>query len=99
MEIVRIGMVGARHGATLHLENLGSMRGQRVEIVGICSQSRESAEDCGRRFNIPFVTTDFAALLAHKDVDAVDCASRRPSIIVSLPRPRLPESTLSWKNR
>jgi len=46
MEIVRIGMVGARHGATLHLENLGSMRGQRVEIVGICSQSRESAEDC-----------------------------------------------------
>jgi predicted dehydrogenase len=72
MDVVRIGMVGARHGATLHLENLGAMRGQRVEIVGVCSQSRESAEACARRFNIPFVTTEIAALLARKDVDAVD---------------------------
>ena len=72
MNIVRIGMVGARHGATLHLENLDSMRGQRVEIAGICSQSRESAEACARRFAIPFVTMDFATLLARPDVDAVD---------------------------
>jgi predicted dehydrogenase len=72
MKSVRIGMVGAGHGATLHLENLSGMRGQRVEIAGICSQSRESAEACARRFEIPFVTTDFAALLARADVDAVD---------------------------
>jgi predicted dehydrogenase len=72
MGVVRIGMVGARHGATLHLENLGSMRGQQVDVVGICAQSRDSAEACARRYGIPFVTTDFAALLERKDVDAVD---------------------------
>jgi predicted dehydrogenase len=72
MGVVRIGMVGARHGATLHLDNLGSMRGQQVEVVGICAQSRDSAEACARRYAIPFVTTDFAALLERKDVDAVD---------------------------
>lgn len=72
MDVVRIGMVGARFGATLHLQNLMALRGRQVEFVGICSQSRDSAEACARRFGIPFVTTDFAALVARKDVDAVD---------------------------
>ncbi|MEK6717851.1 MAG: Gfo/Idh/MocA family oxidoreductase [candidate division NC10 bacterium] len=70
--MVRIGMVGARFGATVHLQNLAPLRGTRVQITGICSQSRESAEACARRFDIPFVTTDLAALLDRKDVDAVD---------------------------
>jgi predicted dehydrogenase len=72
MDSVRIGMVGARFGAALHLQNLAPLRGQGVEIVGVCSANRENAEACARRFKIPFVTTDFAALLARKDVDAVD---------------------------
>ena len=72
MDIVRIGMVGARFGATLHLMNLAPLRGGQVEIVGVCSVNRESAEACARRFEIPFVATDFAALLARPDVDAVD---------------------------
>jgi predicted dehydrogenase len=72
MEMVRIGMVGARYGATVHLQNLAPLRGTRVQIAGICSQSRESADACARRWNIPFVTTDLAALLDRKDVDAVD---------------------------
>ncbi|MEK7220494.1 MAG: metalloregulator ArsR/SmtB family transcription factor [candidate division NC10 bacterium] len=61
--MVRIGMVGARFGATVHLQNLAPLRGTRVQLTGICSQSRESAEACARRFDIPFVTTDLAALL------------------------------------
>ncbi|OGB96409.1 MAG: hypothetical protein A3G35_03825 [candidate division NC10 bacterium RIFCSPLOWO2_12_FULL_66_18] len=72
MDVVRIGMVGARYGATVHLQNLAALRGTRVQVTGICSQSRESAEACARRFEIPFVTTDLAALLDRKDVDAVD---------------------------
>jgi len=72
VDMVRIGMVGARFGATVHLQNLAPLRGTRVQITGICSQSRESAEACARRFDIPFVTTDLAALLDRKDVDAVD---------------------------
>jgi predicted dehydrogenase len=72
MDVVRIGMVGARYGAAVHLQNLAPLRGTRVQITGICSQSRESAEACARRWNIPFVTTDLASLLDRKDVDAVD---------------------------
>jgi predicted dehydrogenase len=72
IEVVRIGMVGARFGATLHMQNLASMRGRQVEIVGVCSRSPESAEAFAQRFGIPFVTTDFRALLDRKDVDAVD---------------------------
>jgi predicted dehydrogenase len=72
MNVVRIGMVGARFGATLHMQNLLPMRGRQVEIVGVCSRSRESADAFARRFEIPFATTDFRALLDRKDVDAVD---------------------------
>ncbi len=72
MDIVRLGMVGARFGATLHLQNLLPMRGRQVEIVGVCARSRESADAFAQRFGIPFVTTDFRALLERKDVDAVD---------------------------
>jgi predicted dehydrogenase len=72
MQPVRIGMVGARFGATVHLQNLAPLRGTRAQVVGICSKSRESAEACARRFEIPYVTTDLAALLDRKDVDAVD---------------------------
>ena len=63
MDRVRIGMVGARFGATLHLQNLLPMRGRQVEIVGVCSRGRESADAFARRFEIPFATTDFRALL------------------------------------
>ncbi|HTU01829.1 MAG TPA: Gfo/Idh/MocA family oxidoreductase, partial [Candidatus Sulfotelmatobacter sp.] len=72
MNTVRIGMVGAKLGADLHLENLGAMRGRGVEIVGICARTRESAEACAKKYDIPFVTTDVAALLARNDMDAVD---------------------------
>ncbi len=72
MDQIRIGMVGARYGATVHLQNLAPLRGTRVQVTGICSRSRESAEACARRFDIPFVTTDLAALLDRKDIDAVD---------------------------
>jgi predicted dehydrogenase len=72
MDVVRIGMVGARYGATVHLQNLAPLRETRVRVTGLCSQNRESAEACARRWNIPFVTTDLAALLDRKDVEAVD---------------------------
>ena len=72
MDRIRIGMVGARFGAALHLNNLASYRGKTVEVVAVCSQSRESAEACARRYEIPFVTTDYEALLRRSDLDAVD---------------------------
>lgn len=72
MDVVRIGMVGARYGATVHLQSLAPLRGTQVQVTGICSKSRESAETCARRWNIPFATDDLAVLLDRADVDAVD---------------------------
>lgn len=72
MDVVRIGMVGARFGATLHMQNLIPMRGREAEVVGVCARSHESAQAFAQRFEIPFVTTEFRALLDRKDVDAVD---------------------------
>jgi predicted dehydrogenase len=43
-----------------------------VEIVGVCSMNRGSAEAVARRFEIPFFALDFAGLLARPDVYAVD---------------------------
>ena len=35
MNIVRIGMAGARLGAELHLDNYKGFRGSQVEITGV----------------------------------------------------------------
>ena len=72
MDRIRLGMVGARFGAALHLNNLVPYRGKTVEVVGVCSQNRESAEACAKRYGIPFATTDYAAFLRRSDLDAVD---------------------------
>ena len=90
MTPVRIGMVGARFGATVHLQNLAPLRGTRVQVVGICSKSRDSAEACARRHEIPLVTTELAALLDRKDVDAVDlCVPTARGISIFADQPEL----------
>src|SRR4030042_1795170 len=72
MEKVRLGIVGSRFAAHLHLNNFEKLRGQKLEIVGIASRTKESAEQAAREFNIPSVYTDYRKLLERKDVDAID---------------------------
>ena len=72
MNKIRIGMAGARFGAELHLYNYKRFRGSQVEITGVCSRSRESAEACAKKYEIPFVTTSFEELLNRPDVDVID---------------------------
>ena len=43
MDKVRLGMVGARFAAHLHLNNYEKLRGPKLEIVGIASQNEKSA--------------------------------------------------------
>lgn len=72
MKPLGIALVGARYGARMHLANYAALPPGAVEIRGVCSRTKESAEALARDFPIPFVTDDFAALLARQDVDAVD---------------------------
>ena len=79
MDKVRLGMVGSRFAAHLHLNNYEKLRGSKLEIVGIASKNEESAAQTAREFNIPSVYTDYRRMLERKDVDASISASPRIS--------------------
>jgi predicted dehydrogenase len=72
MKTVGIGLVGARYGAKMHLANYAALPPGLVEVRGVCSRTRESAEAFAREAKIPFFTEDFAALLSRPEIDAVD---------------------------
>ncbi len=72
MKPLGIGLVGARYGARMHLANYAALPAGSVEIRGVCSRTMDSAEALARDFKIPFVTDDFAALLARKDIEVID---------------------------
>jgi predicted dehydrogenase len=72
MEKVGIGIVGSRFAADLHVRACEKLRGQKLEILAVCSKSRESAEAFAKRFNIPYVYTDYRQMLERKDIHVVD---------------------------
>lgn len=72
MDKVRLGMVGSRFAAHLHLNNFAKLRGSKVEVVGIASKTEKNAQQTAKEFNIPSVYTDYRKLLERKDVDAID---------------------------
>jgi len=72
MEKIGIGMVGARFAAELHVKNYEKLRGVKLEILAVCSKSRESGEAFARRYGIPSVYTDYRQMLERKDIQAVD---------------------------
>ena len=72
MKTLGIGLVGARHGARMHLANYAKLAPDLAVIRGICSRSRDNAGALAREAKVEFVTDDYAALLARKDIDVVD---------------------------
>src|SRR5580698_5652499 len=72
MKTLGLGLVGARYGARMHLANYAALPEGQVEVRGICSRTRESAEALAREAKLPFVTDDFDALLARKDIAVID---------------------------
>lgn len=72
MNQVGIGIVGARFAADLHLRAFEKLRGQKVEILGVCSKNRESAEAFAKRFQIPRVYTDYRQMLEQKEIQVID---------------------------
>ena len=72
MKTLGIGMVGARYGARMHLANYAKLPRDLVEIRGVCSRTKESANTFARDARVTFVTDDYDSLLARKDIDVVD---------------------------
>ncbi len=72
MEKINLGMVGARFAADLHVRAYEKLRGVKLEILAVCSKNRESAEAFSKRFNIPYVYTDYRQMLERKDIHVVD---------------------------
>ncbi|HEU5320527.1 MAG TPA: Gfo/Idh/MocA family oxidoreductase, partial [Methylomirabilota bacterium] len=69
---VRIGLVGARGAAELHLRALAHLRPARAEVTAVAASTRASAEAFARRHALAAALDDWRALVARPDVDAVD---------------------------
>jgi len=66
-------MVGSRFAARIHLaNNFAKLRGWKMEVVGLASNTEASAQQAAKEFNIPSVYTDYRKLLERKDVDVID---------------------------
>jgi predicted dehydrogenase len=72
MKTLGIGLVGARYGARMHLANYSKLPGDLVEIRGVCSRTKDSGAAIAKETPGAFVTTDYDAFLARKDVDVID---------------------------
>lgn len=73
MDKVRLGMVGSRFAARTHLaNNFAKLRGWKMEVVGLASNTEASAQQAAKEFNIPSVYTDYRKLLERKDVNVID---------------------------
>jgi predicted dehydrogenase len=69
-EKLRIGIIGA--GGIVRSRHLPALRAvEGVEVVAVCNRSRESGETAAREWSIPEVMTDWRALVARPDLQAV----------------------------
>jgi predicted dehydrogenase len=70
MAVLRIGIIGAGGIVkTRHLPGLARIPDVTVQVV--CNRSRESGDAVAREWSIPEVVTDWRALIAREDLDAV----------------------------
>ncbi len=72
MKKIGVGIVGSRFSADLHLRAMEKLRGERLDIVAVCSRHRESAAAFAQHFQIPHVFDDYDQFLERKDIQVVD---------------------------
>jgi predicted dehydrogenase len=72
MEKVRVGILGSRFSAHLHLTNYRKLRGHKMEVFAVAARSEESASKFAKAFDIPKTYTDYRKLIEDPDVDVVD---------------------------
>jgi predicted dehydrogenase len=74
---LRVGIISANWGAFAHLPGWRAVPG--VEVVGICTSRRETAEAAAARCGIERPFWNAQEMAADPDIDIVDCGTR-PSI-------------------
>ncbi len=74
---LRVGIISANWGAFAHLPGWRAVPG--VEVVGICTSRRETAEAAAAKYGIARSFWDAQAMAADPDIDIVDCGTR-PSL-------------------
>jgi len=67
---LQVAVLGAGNWAE-HVHIPGWKRDPRVEVVVLADVVRDRAEEIGRQFSIPEVTTDWQAAVSRPDVDVV----------------------------
>ena len=66
---IGIGIIGAGFARSTQIPGFANCEGAR--LVAIASARREHAEEVAREFDIPYVETDWRALVARDDIDLV----------------------------
>jgi predicted dehydrogenase len=74
---LRVGIISAAWGAQAHLPAWRAVPG--VEVVGICTAHRETAEAAAAQHDVAMPFWDAAEMAAHPDIDVVD-AGTRPNV-------------------
>lgn len=72
MEKLRVGVLGSRFVADLHLSNYRKLRRHKMEVLAVAARSEESAGRFAKAFHIPKIYTDYQKLIESPDVDVVD---------------------------
>jgi predicted dehydrogenase len=71
---LKVGIISANWGAVAHLPAWRAVPG--VEVVGICTSRKETADAAAQRHNIPRPFWDAEAMAADPDIDILDCGTR-----------------------
>jgi predicted dehydrogenase len=77
MDKLRVGIISANWGAVAHLPAWRAVPG--VEVVGLCTSRRETAEPAAQRFGVARAYWDALEMAADPGIDIVDCGTR-PSV-------------------
>lgn len=83
---LRVGIISANWGAFAHLPAWRAVPG--VEVVGICTSRRETAEAAATKLGIPRAYWDAEEMATSSDIDIVDCGTRplvrHPMVLAAL---------------
>lgn len=71
---LRVGVISANWGMSAHLPAWRANRG--VEVVGVCTAHRPTAEAAARAHEIPMAFWDYREMVSHPDIDLVDIGTR-----------------------
>ena len=69
MESVRIGVIGLGWFGEVHCDAIQATPG--LELAGLCTRTESRLAELGRKYGVDVLETDYRALLARDDLDAV----------------------------